>query len=207
MQVQQLYQRSAMAEFVGGHGLVTTQRAEIVAQASGVVFEVGIGSGLNLNLYDPAKVSKVIALGYGADSGRVQQRMDTAPIPVELLSSAGDELALRDASVDTVLFTYALCSVPDVETALDNVRRVLKPTGRMLFCEHGRSPDEPIARWQDRLNPAWMKLSCGCNLNRDVRSLIHAAGYVVRSIRSNYVKPFPKVVGFTSWGVAQPRGA
>ena len=135
-------------------GPIDKQRAKIVPQAEGVVLELGFGSGLNLPHYDARKVQRLIALEPSAGMlARAKDKAAAAPFPVDVLPETAEALSLREASVDTVLVTYSLCTIPDPVSALAAARRVLKPGGRLLFCEHGAAPDADVHRWQRRIEP------------------------------------------------------
>ena len=137
---------------------------------------------------------------------RVKARplIEASDIDVELIDLPGEEIPLDTNSVDTVLVTYALCTIPDVVTALDGMRRVLKPGGRLLFCEHGKAPDEDVLRWQNRINPTWRKFSGGCNVNRDIPVLLEAGGFKVETDERMYI-PGLRVLCYNYWGAAVAR--
>jgi ubiquinone/menaquinone biosynthesis C-methylase UbiE len=157
-------------------------REKIVPRAEGVVAEIGFGSGLNLPYYDPAKVSRLIGIDPDPAMLRIaRKQMGKYPIPLELLEARGEELHLPDASVDTVVVTYTLCTIPDPDAALREIRRVLKPDGRLLFIEHERSATAWRSRSQDRLNGVWGRLAGGCHLNRRPLEMIGDAGFVISS--------------------------
>jgi SAM-dependent methyltransferase len=120
------------------------------------------------------------------------------------LALEGERIPLDAASVDTVVVTFTLCSIPDVETALAGMRRVLKPEGRLLFCEHGLAPDARTARWQDRLTPAWRHVFGGCHLNRDVPALLRAGGFTIEQLDTTWIPGSPAIAGFCYRGVARP---
>ncbi len=188
-----------------GMKLVTHQRQKIVPQARGRVLEVGIGSGLNLPLYDPGKVAQVIGLDPGAELiAMARRRAWTAAVPVEFLQQRGEAIPLESGSIDTAVATYTLCTIPGVEQALAEMRRVLKPGGRLLFCEHGLAPDPSVQRWQARITPAWMWLGGGCHLNRDIPALLQRSGFRPQSIETGYMPHVPRLVGFHYIGSAVP---
>jgi ubiquinone/menaquinone biosynthesis C-methylase UbiE len=185
---------------------IADERRKIVPQARGVVVEIGIGPGLNLPLYDPAKVKRVI--GIDPSEGFValgERRRRDSPVPVMILRAPAEAIPLADDSTDTAVLTYTLCSVDDPAKALQELRRVLKPTGRLLFLEHGRADETRVVQWQNRLNPLWRKLGCGCNLNRDAVSLIAVAGFAVEAIDRFYLSRTPRPIGFHFRGVARAR--
>jgi SAM-dependent methyltransferase len=178
------------------------QRANVVPSAQGSVLEIGFGSGLNLPFYDKAKVRHVWALDPSRELWALaEKRVRDAGLPVEFLNAAAEEIPLPDRSADTVLVTFALCTLPDVPRALREMGRVLKPGGELVFCEHGLAPDENIRRWQNRLNPAWKALGGGCNLNRPIPALLEQGGFRLREISSMYI-PGWRPASFNYWGRA-----
>ena len=126
------------------------------------------------------------------------------PFAVEYLALQGENIPLDGDSVDTVLVTYTLCTIVDAIAALEGMRRALKPGGRLIFCEHGRAPDEAVQRWQRRLNPLWGRIGGGCNLDRDIPALIETAGFRIDALDSMYLPGTPRFAGFNYWGSARP---
>ncbi len=184
---------------------VRAQRQKVVPLAEGRVLEIGIGSGLNLPYYDPAKVERVIGLDPAEEMlSYARRRSATLPFTVEYLALEGEHIPLDRHSVDTVLVTYTLCTIADVIAALEGMRAVLKPGGRLIFCEHGRAPDAAVRRWQHRLNPLWNRIGGGCNLDRDIPALIEGAGFRVDDLESGYLPRTPRFAGFNYWGTAVP---
>lgn len=177
-------------------------RADWVPQARGEVLEVGIGSGLNLRFYS-SEVCRV----YGVDpspelQNMARKRMASQTLNVEFLSqSAEDDLPLSDGTIDTVVMTWTLCSIPDPLKALRQVKRVMKADGRLIFIEHGRAPDAGVAAWQDRLNPIWRRIGGGCHLNRKIDALIADAGFTIDELKTTYL-PGPRPMTFTYQGLA-----
>ena len=181
------------------------QREKVVPRARGRVLEVGIGSGLNLPFYDSAKVSKVWGLDPAPEMIRMAERAARSlPFEVEFIGLPGDEIPFEDNSIDTVLVTYTLCTIPDTAPALRQMRRVLRPGGELIFCEHGAAPDRTVRRWQDRLNPIWKRLGGGCNLNRRIPALIEEGGFRIKSLDAMYI-PGWRPASFNYWGTAIPR--
>ena len=182
----------------------TRLRAAWIPHARGDVLEIGIGSGLNLPFYSP-EVQRV----YGVDPSLELQRMArkraaAGRLPVEFLAQSAEQpLPLPDASIDSVVVTWALCSIPDVSPALQQMRRVLKPSGRLIFLEHGRAADPRVVAWQDRLTPLWKRFTGGCHLNRKIDELIAAAGFRITELQTCYV-PGPRPITYTYQGCAQP---
>ena len=175
-----------------GLGVMTEQRLRVVPQAFGRVLEIGIGSGLNLAHYDHAKVDSVVGVDPTTELlALAEPRAAMMPFPVHLMAEGAEEIPLQAHHFDSVVVTYSLCTIPDVEAALAEMRRLLKPGGRLLFCEHGRSPDVAVSRWQDRLNPLWGKIAGGCNLNRDIAALIRGAGFIMDELDTGYLPGVP----------------
>ena len=184
---------------------VRMQRDKIVPQAQGVVLELGFGAGLNLPHYDPRKVVKLYALEPAVGMlARARKAAHRAAFPVEILAEKAEALSLPNASADTVLVTYSLCTIPNAVTALEGARRALKPGGRLLFCEHGLAPDDGVRRWQQRIEPVWSMIGGGCHLTRDIPKLIRDGGFVIDKLDTMYLPKSPKWAGFNYWGAAQP---
>jgi ubiquinone/menaquinone biosynthesis C-methylase UbiE len=180
------------------------QRRKVVPEAEGRVLEIGIGSGLNLPFYDPAKVEMLWGLEPSAEMRRKAARAaEGAGFPVEFIDLPGETIPLADASVDTVVTTYTLCTIPDAVAALKEMRRVLRPGGRLLFAEHGRAPDAAVRRWQDRLDRPWSRIAGGCHLNRDIPALLRDGGFAVDRLETMYI-PGPRPLSFNYWGAAHP---
>jgi len=179
------------------------QREKIVPRAAGDVLEVGFGSGLNLPHYDRDKVRRIWGLEPSEGMQRLARDAVTeAGLDVEFIGLPCEEVPLDDDSVDTVLITYTLCTIPEPEKALAGLRRVLRPQGRLLFCEHGKAPDENVHRWQERLNPIWKTFSGGCNMHRDIPGLLHAAGFVIEDDNRMYI-PGARALSYNYWGSAR----
>ncbi len=182
-------------------------RAGWIPQARGEVLEVGIGSGLNLPFYS-SDVQRVHGVDPSLELQRIaRKRAMAGPIEVDFLSqSAEEQLPLADASIDTVVITWALCSIPNAPRALQQMKRVLKESGRLIFLEHGRAPDPGIAVWQDRITPLWKRIGGGCHLNRKIDDLITAAGFRITDLKTYYL-PGPRPMTYTYQGVAETIGA
>ena len=182
----------------------TRQRQKLVPLARGRVLEVGVGSGLNLPYYDPGEVTDVVALDPSPQVIRMAVRSAaTASFDVTLVTAGSEDLPLDSGSFDTVLLTYTLCTIPDHESALREMARVLKPGGRLLFCEHGVAPDAGVRRWQNRLDPLWRHLGGGCHLNRDIPSLIRLGGFDIEGLETMYI-PGWRPGSYNYWGSAVP---
>ncbi|MBT8103042.1 MAG: class I SAM-dependent methyltransferase [Gammaproteobacteria bacterium] len=179
------------------------QREKIVPRATGDVLEIGIGSGLNLPYYDRDKVRRIWGLEPSEGMRRLASAaIDKAALDVELIDLPGEEIPLDNNSVDTILVTYTLCTIPEVMIALDGMRRVLKSDGRLLFCEHGKAPDAGVSKWQERLNPTWKKFSGGCNMNRDIPALLTGSGFVIDDDNRMYI-PGIRALSYNYWGSAR----
>ncbi len=198
-------------DWICGHRAFAEQRAKMVPRAAGRVLEVGYGTGTSLPWYDSAKVDSLIALDPAAGAMAIAARRESqVAFPVEHVALRGEEIPLDAASVDTVVVAYTLCTIPDVERAIQGMRRVLKPGGQLLFIEHGRSPEPGMQRWQQRANPAWGLVFGGCDLTRTPPELLQKAGFELE-YREELKIPRPPwipgiaLVGFNYLGVARPR--
>lgn len=191
-----------LIDFACGMKLVQGQRRQVVPLARGRVLEVGIGTGLNIPFYDATRVSRVVGVDPALQMHHLaQKRVARAGLEVELVGCSAEGIPLASGSVDTVLMTYTLCSIADPLAALREMRRVLHPEGRLLFCEHGRAPDAAVLRWQQRLQPHWKKLAGGCHLDRDVPALLAEAGFACEQLHSYYLSR-PRAFSYHYRGVA-----
>lgn len=178
------------------------QRTKIVPAASGNVLEIGIGSGLNLGFYREGQVKSVIGIDPSEATWRENDiDLEQLPFPFEYIKAAAEAIPLEDHSVDSIVITYSLCTVPDLSQAFSEFRRVLRPKGQLLFCEHGKAPDAAVAKWQDRINPIWKKFGGGCNLNRDIPAIIRSNGFKIEQLETMYL-PGWKPATFNYWGKA-----
>lgn len=178
-------------------------RERVVRAAKGRVLEIGIGSGRNLPLYGPA-VKQVVGLDPGT---RLMQMAREAPHPdiaVEFVEASAEAIPIDNRSIDTVVTTWTMCSIPDIGRALEEVRRVLRPDGKLVFVEHGRAPEPRVQWWQDRLTPAWRRISGGCHLDRDIADLLLRNGFNVEDLRTGYMNGL-KAMTFMYEGQASPR--
>ncbi|MBS0469986.1 MAG: methyltransferase domain-containing protein [Proteobacteria bacterium] len=179
------------------------QRRKVVPRAEGRVLEIGFGSGHNLPYYDPKKVEHLWALEPAAEMrARAAERVAASPIELEYLGLSGEQIPLDDNSADTILITYTMCTIPDVMKALSEMRRVMKPTGRMIFCEHGEAPDADVQLWQRRITPVWKAIGGGCHVGRQIPKLIRDAGFKVEDMETMYLPGTPRFAGFNYWGSA-----
>ena len=186
--------------FICGHKTITQQRKKVIPLAKGQVLEIGIGSGLNLPLYDPKKVQHVWGLDPCKEMWQLANTRNVQ-FDVEYLQAPAERIPLEDGSADSIVATYTLCTVPNIINALKDMRRVLRPGGELIFCEHGAAPEERLKRWQDRLNPIWQKVAGGCNLNRQIPTLLERGGFKIRALDTMFIQGL-KLASFNYWGTA-----
>jgi len=184
---------------------IRRQREKVVPLARGRVLEIGVGSGLNLAYYDPGKVSQVFGLDPSAEMiAKAKRAARSSRLGIEFLNAPAESIPLQSRSVDTVLVTYSLCTIAETEPALQEMSRVLKPGGRLVFCEHGLAPDASVRKWQDRITPLWKRFAGGCHLNRDIPALIERGGCRIEKMETMYL-PGWRPATFNYWGSAEPR--
>jgi len=179
-------------------------RQKMIPLAQGEVLEIGVGPGVNFALYDPQKVSKVYALEPNPGMIRLAEQHRRTELNVEFLDLPGERIPLGDGSVDTVVSTFTLCTIPGVADAIRGIGRVLRPGGQFLFFEHGLSPDIRVRRWQERTEPLFQWAFEGCHVTRDIPALIKEAGFRVERMETGYLARFPKSGSYCFWGVARP---
>lgn len=183
---------------------ITYQRKKVAPLAEGRVLEIGIGSGPNLAFYNPAKVSHVWGLEPSPEMReKARKRAKDLSFSLDFLDLKAEEIPLEDKAADTVLVTYTLCTIPEVVRALKGMRRVLKPGGRMIFCEHGRAPDDGVFKWQQRITPYWKPMAGGCELSRPIPDLIRQGGFAIEKMETMYLPATPRVFGYNYWGTAK----
>lgn len=179
------------------------QREKVVPMAEGLVLEVGIGSGLNIPFYDSSKVDKILGLDPSEELNRMALKVAADKgIPVEFILGGAEAIPLPDNHVDSVVVTYTMCTIPQVAAANKEILRVLKPQGKMIFCEHGLAPDANVSKWQNRIDPYWGKIAGGCHLNRNIPALITEAGFKIESMEQMYLPSTPRFAGYNYWGTA-----
>lgn len=181
------------------------QRAKIVPMAEGVVLELGCGSGTNFDLYDADKVTHLHAIE--PSEGMIKRAAQSLEghgmaAKTSLHQIGAEALPFDDDSIDTVVITFVLCTIPDWRSALSEVKRVLKPGGRALYSEHGLSPDEGVAKWQHRVEPVWKRLAGGCHLTRSTVDMLTEAGFMLDQHQTMYLPNTPRIAGYASWGHA-----
>ncbi len=204
MGIYQKYMLPRMTHFVCGLKPTMKQREKVVPLAEGRVLEIGIGSGLNLPYYMPGKIEHL----WGLDPSReilTLAEKNRAPVDfdIEFIEAPAESIPLDNNSADSAIITYTLCTIPDVLQALEEVRRVLKPGGRLIFCEHGTAPDRNVRRWQDALTPAWKVVGGGCHLNRQIPELLEQGGFKIEEMETLYI-PGWKPACFNYRGIAKP---
>ena len=186
---------------------IMKQRGKVVPSARGRVLELGCGSGANFGYYDRAQIETLHALepapGMMKRARKTARALDMSE-QIDFIETGAEAVPLEDKSIDTAVITFVLCTIPDWHGALNEVRRVLKPGGQVLFSEHGLAPDEKIAKWQRRIEPVWKPLAGGCHLTRDIAKLFTQAGFSLDRTETMYLPSTPKVAGFVSWGSAKP---
>ncbi len=203
MNIYQQYLLPKMIDMACSTGNVMKARAEIVPQAMGEVLEIGIGSGLNLAFYDAKKVTSIIGIDPAAQmQSLAHKRAAEIDIPVETIASDIYGIDAEDNRFDSIVMTFTLCSIDDPIPALKEMARVLKPTGRLLFCEHGLAPDASVERWQRRLTPLWRPMAGGCHLDRDIAKLIKAGDFAIEDLNQEYIAG-PRPMSYIYSGSAQ----
>jgi ubiquinone/menaquinone biosynthesis C-methylase UbiE len=183
--------------------LLRPLRERVTAAAEGRVLDVGVGSGLNLPLYG-TRAKEVLGLEPSHPLlARASRNAKLALVPIRLIEASAEAMPLDDSSIDTIVMTWTGCSIPDIRSALVEMRRVLRPGGRLLFVEHGRSPDARVQVWQNRLTPLWRRVAGGCHLNRKMDDLVQDGGFVIERLDTGYIRG-PKIMTFIYEGVARP---
>src|SRR6266496_6319493 len=194
-----------LVAILGNPKPVQSIRQRIVPLAQGNVLEIGGGPGVNFTHYDPARVSKVYALEPNPGMiRRAEEQRRKSQFDIEFLDLPGERIPLADASVDTVVSTFTLCTIPGVAAAIRGIGRVVKPGGQFIFFEHGLSPDARVRRWQERTEPLFKWAFEGCHVTRDIPSLIKAGGFKIEQLDEAYLAPLPKSGSYFYWGVARP---
>ncbi|NCV46489.1 MAG: class I SAM-dependent methyltransferase [Proteobacteria bacterium] len=183
---------------------INYQRDKIVPLAKGIVLDIGIGSGLNIPFYNKSNIDHLYGLDPSEELLKIAKHLAKKnELEIEFLQCGAEAIPLPDQSIDTVLITYTMCTIPDIKLSNSEIMRVLKPEGQLLFCEHGLAPDKNIAKWQRRINPIWSKIAGGCNLNRDIPKLITSSGFKISNMEEMYLPSTPKFAGYNYWGVAK----
>jgi len=198
------YERNLLPHLVNlacGTPPIRKQRMKIIPRATGRVLEVGIGSGLNIPFYDLSRIKTLTGIDTMLNIPQLAlKRIESAGIDIRLVCLSAEKLPIADASFDTVVSTYTLCTLQNPLIALNEIRRVLAPGGRLLFSEHGRAPERDVEKWQTRLQPYWSRIAGGCMLDRDIPSLLRQAGFYP-DVQSQYLFG-PKILSYHYWGEA-----
>ena len=182
---------------------INYQRNKVVPHAKGKILEIGIGSGINIPFYKKSQIEKLYGLDPSEELNHMAHKVASQnSLDVEFLLSGAEEIPLPSNSIDTILITYTLCTIPDLNSSMSEMKRVLKDDGNFLFCEHGIAPDLNIIKWQNRINPVWGKLFGGCSINRDIPDIIQSSGFKLNKLNQMYLPSTPKIVGYNYWGHA-----
>src|SRR6516225_7463023 len=192
-----------LCDFAMRNKRLVPYRERVIGAAEGRVIEIGIGSGLNLPFYRPV-VKEILAIEPAPKLVTIARRAPRPEIRIKFIEASAEAIPIEDHSVDTVVTTWTLCTIPQAATALAEMRRVLRPRGRLLFVEHGLAPDPKVRWWQDRLTPAWKRVGGGCHLNRAIAQLIEEAGFQFERLDTGYMRG-PKPMTFMYEGRARPR--
>ena len=179
------------------------QRVKIIPFAKGNVLEIGIGSGLNLPFYNKENVKHLMAIDPSQEVWK-KNVIDIKKLPFdfEFVKAFAEDIPADTNSFDTVVITYSLCTIPETNKAFEEIRRVLKPNGKLLFCEHGKAPEKAVQKWQNIANPVWKRIGGGCHLNKDIPLLIKDNGFKINALKSMYI-PGWKIASFNYWGTAE----
>ena len=182
---------------------VMRDRAKVVPRASGDILELGCGGGTNLQFYDWSRVNSLSGVDPSPELlGRAQDALLRSGRSANFANGIAEALPFENSSFDSVVTTFTLCSVQDPTAALSEVRRVLRPGGRLIFLEHGKAPEPAAANWQNRIEPVWKHIAGGCHLTRPVTGAISDAGFVCDAPQGHYMKRTPKWLGWVEWGEA-----
>ena len=192
-----------LTHWVCGQNPAMRQREKVIPLATGRVLETGIGSGLNLSFYDPSKVKHLTGIDPSKENWQLA-RIDGQDFGfnIEFIPAYAGNIPLENNQFDTAVITYTLCSITDPLDSLNEIRRVLKPSGKLIFCEHGLAPDRKIQQWQHRINPFWRRISGGCNLNRNIPDLLLDGGFKIITLETMYL-PGWKISSYNYWGVGK----
>ena len=167
------------------------------------MLEVGIGSGLNLPYYQKDNIKEI----WGLDPSEelllmAKQKANAEGMDVQFINASAESIGLDDNFFDTVIITYTMCTIPNLNQALSEIKRVMKTDGRLVFCEHGTSPEPQVYKWQNRLNNVWSKISGGCNINKNIPLIIESSGLSISQLETMYLPKTPKILGYNYWGFA-----
>ena len=195
-----------LVDALGDPSPIRRVRRQIIPRARGKVLEIGVGSGANFRHYDPAKVTKLYALEPNPGMIRLAERKQRKTrLNIEFLDLPGEHIPLEDATMDTVVSTFTLCTIPGIMDAVREIVRILKPSGILIFFELGRSPDASVQRWQKQIEPIFHSLFQGLYLTRDIPALLIQGGFQIEQMEKGYLAQFPKSASYCWWGIALRR--
>ncbi|MAJ97883.1 MAG: SAM-dependent methyltransferase [Flavobacteriales bacterium] len=204
MGIYQKYIMPKVLDFLCSTKPIQYQRKKVVHQAYGNILEIGIGTGNNIPFYDKSKVSKIIGLDPSENLSKIAKiKSQKYNLKIEHLKNYAEDLDLKDETIDSVLITYTLCSIENEEKSLSEIKRVLKPDGILIFCEHGLAPDYKISKWQNLLTPISKKLAGGCCLNKNIYNLIQNNGFKFENINKMYIPSTLSLYAYQYWGIAK----
>lgn len=210
MGLQQWYDAHLMPKLITcacSQGQVMKRRSQLIPLASGDVFELGCGGGLNQEFYETDAVKSFSGIDpHGGLLEEARIRASARGWDNTMREGQGEDIPFRAASFDCVVCTFTLCSVQDPKQVMSELHRVLRPDGRLLFLEHGRAPDANVAQWQDRIEPAWKRIAGGCHLTRPIGAALRGAGFEVEPIGQGYLPKTPRFAGWNEWGIARKAG-
>lgn len=205
MSIYSKYVLPNLIHYACGGSSFSKQREKIVPFAEGNTLEIGVGTGLNIPFYDGTKITKLTAIEPSEDTWKkCEVDLKKLPFEFEFILASAEELPFENETFDTIVMTYALCTIPNAEKALLEMKRVLKPTGSMFFSEHGIAPEERVRFIQNKLNPIWKKISGGCNLNRNIPELIENNGFEMVDLEEMHI-PGWKPGSYNYWGSAKKK--
>ena len=187
-----------------GSSPINYQRKKIVPKVSGNVLEIGIGSGLNLPHYNVSNISNITALDPAEELTNIaKKRISELDLDIDVINCGAEEIPLESKSFDSILVTYTLCSIENLDDSMREIRRVMKDDGTLFFCEHGIAPDLKTKNWQNRINPIWKRLMGGCNINRDIPEIISNSKLEITDLETMFLPGTPRIAGFNYWGTAR----
>ena len=207
MGLKNWYEANIMPRLIScacSQGQVMKRRSAVVPLAYGDVFELGCGGGINHTFYDAGAITSYA--GIDPHEGLLDAARDAARAKgwvADIRAGRGEAIPFADASFDCMVCTFTLCSVDDPEAVMHEMRRVLRPGGTLLFLEHGRAPDAPVRRWQERIEPVWKRLAGGCHLTRPITSALAGAGFAAEQLGEGYTPQAPRFAGWMEWGIAR----
>ncbi len=187
-----------------GSSPINYPRKKIVPKVSGNVLEIGIGSGLNLPHYNVSNISNITALDPAEELTDIaKKRISELDLDIDVINCGAEEIPLESKSFDSILVTYTLCSIENLDDSMREIRRVMKDDGTLFFCEHGIAPDLKTKNWQNRINPIWKRLMGGCNINRDIPEIISNSKLEITDLETMFLPGTPRIAGFNYWGTAR----